>query len=175
MPRIYTKHPPIAQAFGSVEVARDESTVVGVFEAWGTVYRWHVASSRIDSVAVAVSTRRGARFEVMLELMRDPAKAPTLAYTWSFPMLVGMLSGDRSAMVSYDPTLANGTFTGLAHVQVVDWRSQRSCREVQLPVSAEIPARYAMRGDTLTALVQHADGEAAGTWIVRWVVGAARC
>jgi hypothetical protein len=175
VPRIYTEYPPIAQAFGSVEVARDDSTVVGVFEASGTVYRWHLASKQIDSVAVAVSTRRGARSDVMLELLRDPTKAPTLAYTWSFPMLVGMISGDRSAMVTHDPTLANGTFTGPAHVQVVDWRSKRSCREVQLPVSAEIPARYAMRGDTLTALVQHADGEAAGTWIVRWVVGAARC
>lgn len=175
LPRIYTEHPPIAQAFGSVEVARDDSSVVGVFEASNTVYRWHLASTRLDSVAVAVSTRRGARPEVMLELMRDPSKAPTLAYTWSFPMLVGMLTDDRSAMVTYDPTMANGTFTGPAHVQVVDWGSKRSCRELQLPVSAEIPARYAMRGDTLTALVQHADGEAAGAWIVRWVLGAARC
>ena len=86
-----------------------------------------------------------------------------------------MISGDRSAMVTYDPTLANGTFTGPAHVQVVDWRSKRSCREVQLPVSAEIPARYAMRGDTLTALVQQAGNDAVGTWIVRWVIGTARC
>jgi hypothetical protein len=175
VPRIYTEHPPIAQAFGSVEVTRDDSTVVGVFEASSTMYRWQLASTRIDSVAVAVSTRRGARPDVMLELMRDPSKAPALAYTWSFPMLVGMISGDRSAMVTYDPTMANGTFTGPAHVQVVDWRSRRSCRDVQLPVSAEIPARYAMHGDTLTALVQHVDGEVAGTWIVRWVIGAARC
>ena len=175
VPRIYTDNPPIAQAFGSVEVARDDSSVVGVFEASNTVYRWHPASKRIDSVAVTVSTRRGARPDVMLELMRDPTKAPTLAFTWSFPMLMGMLSGDRLAMVTYDPTLANGNFTGPAHVQVVDWRSRRSCREVQLPVLAEIPARYAMRGDTLTALVQHAEGDAMSTWIVRWVVGAARC
>lgn len=175
VPRIYTENPPIAQAFGSVEVARDDSSVVGVFEASNTVYRWHLASTRIDSVAVAVSARRGARPEVLLELLRDPSKAPALAFTWSFPMLVSMLSGERSAVITYDPTFANGTFTGPAHVQVVDWRSKRSCREVTLPVSAEIPARYAMRGDTLTALVQHAEEEAAGTWIVRWVVGAARC
>ncbi len=175
VPRIYTENPPIAQAFGSVEVARDDSTVVGVFEASGTMYRWHLASKQIDSVAVAVATRRGARPDVMLELLRDPSKAPALAYKWSFPMLVGMISGDRSAMVTYDPTMANGTFTGPAHVQVVDWRSRRSCRELQLPVSAEIPARYAMHGDTLTALVQHAGNDAVGTWIVRWVIGAARC
>lgn len=175
VPRIYTENPPIAQAFGSVEVARDDSSVVGVFEASNTVYRWHLASRRIDSVAVAVSARRGARPEVMLELLRDPSKAPALAFTWSFPMLVGMLSGERSAMITYDPTFENGTFTGPAHLQLVDWRSRRSCREVQLPVSAELPARYAMRGDTLTALVQHADGEVGSAWIVRWVIGAARC
>ena len=33
VPRINTAHPPIAQAFGAVEVARDDSVVVGVFSA----------------------------------------------------------------------------------------------------------------------------------------------
>ncbi len=152
-----------------------DSTVVGVFEASTMVYRWHLSSPSIDSVALVVTTRRGARPEVMLELLRDPSQAPALAFTWSFPMLMGMLSGERSAVLAYDPTFAKGTFTGPAHLHVVDWRSRRSCREVQLPVSAEIPARYAMRGDTLTALVQHAKSETAGTWIVRWVIGTARC
>ncbi|QJR36096.1 hypothetical protein [Gemmatimonas groenlandica] len=154
---------------------RDESTVVGVFEASNMMYRWHLASKQIDSVALEISTRRGARPEVMLELPRDPSKAPAFAVIWSFPMLVGMLSGERSAVITCDPTFAKGTFTGPAHVLVVGWRSRRNCREVQLLVSAEIPARYAMRGDTLTALVQHAEGETAGTWIVRWVIGTARC
>lgn len=175
VPRIYTENPPIAQAFGSVEVARDDSTVVGVFEVANTAYRWHLQSKQIDSVPLRVGSRRGARPEVMLELLRDPTKAPTLAFTWSFPMLTAMISGERSAIVSYDPTMANGNFTGPAHLQVVDWRTRRSCRDVQLPVSVEIPARYAMRGDTLTALVQHADGDGTSTWIVRWEVGVARC
>ena len=99
----------------------------------------------------------------MLELMRDPSKAPTLMFTWSFPMLVGMLSQERSAVVTYDPTLSGSYFTGPAHVQVLDWRTRKSCREVLLPVSAEIPGRYAIRGDTPTALVQHADGGGDGT------------
>ncbi|WP_373071011.1 hypothetical protein [Gemmatimonas sp.] len=179
VPRIYLENPPIAQAFGTVEVARDDSTVVGVFEGSGTAYRWHLRSKQIDSAVLTASTRRGARPEVLLELMRNPSKAPTLMFTWSFPMLVGMLSQDRSAVVTYDPTLSGSNFTGPAHVQVVDWRTRLSCREVLLPVSAEIPGRYAMRGDTLTALVQHADsggdGTGASTWIVRWVIGGARC
>ncbi len=187
VPRINTAHPPIAQAFGAVEVARDDSVVVGVFEAAGTMYRWHLGSRAIDSImldaAGTPNAKRGAKPDVMLELLRDPSKAPMLAFTWSFPILVGMLSADRSALVTYDPTLSGDNFTGPAHVQVVDWRTRKSCREIILPVSAEIPARYARRGDTLIALVRHADSAGAGgdestgasTWILRWVVGAARC
>ena len=111
----------------------------------------------------------------MLELLRDPSKEQALASTWSFPMLVGMLHGERSAVITCDPTLAKDTFTGPSHVQVMDWRSRKSCREVQLPVSTEIPARYTLRADTLAALVQHAEGETASTWFVQWEIGTARC
>ena len=42
----------------------------------------------------------------MLELLRDPSQAPASAFMWSFPMLVGMLAGERSAAITYDPAFA---------------------------------------------------------------------
>ena len=176
VPEIYRRLPPIAQAFGAVEVSRDDSTVAGVFEASNTIYRWHLSRAKVDSIVLAVTKRRGAQPAVLEALLRDPKKAPTLMHTWSFPMLLATQSGERTAIVSYDPTLRKGKFSGPSYLQLVDWRRLVSCRELALPVPTEIPPRFAMRGDTLIAVVQHADSAlGASSWIVRWQVGAQGC
>ena len=73
LPEIYTRLPLIAQAFGAVEVARDDSTVFGLFEASNTLFRWNIAQAIADSVVLSVTTRRGAQPQVMEELLRDPS------------------------------------------------------------------------------------------------------
>ena len=88
VPRFYINHPPIAQAFGTVEVARDDSTVVSVFEAAGKMYRRQLRSKQIDSADLSASTRHGAQPEMLQVLMRDILKASILMFTWSFPMLI---------------------------------------------------------------------------------------
>jgi len=80
-----------------------------------------------------VPTRRGVRPYVMLALSRDPKTATTRACTWSFPTLAGMLSGERTAVITYDPTSAKGTVVGPAHAQIVEWRFRRTCRKHSCP------------------------------------------
>jgi hypothetical protein len=176
VPAIYRRLPPVTQAFGGIELARDDSTVIGVFEASNTLYRWSLGNTPTDSVVLTPTTRRGARTPVMEELVRDPSKAESLAYQWSFPLLVAPLSAQRTAVVFFDPTLKNGQFTGPSYLLIVDWQRHTSCRDVTLPVPADVPPRFAIRGDTLTAVVQHPKGkDGITTWIVRWRIGAARC
>ena len=61
VPEIYRRLPPIAQAFGTVLLSRDDSTVSGVFEASNTMYRWHLGRTATDSVVLSATTRRGAK------------------------------------------------------------------------------------------------------------------
>ena len=175
VPEIYRRLPPIAQAFGTVLLSRDDSTVSGVFEASNTMYRWHLGRTATDSVVLSATTRRGAKPAVLEALMRDPTKIE-LVYTWSFPMLLATQSGERTAVVFSDLAVSKGKFTGPSYVQMVDWRRRVSCREFALPVPADVPPRFAMRGDTLIAVVQHADSTTgASSWIIRWRMGADGC
>jgi hypothetical protein len=176
VPEIYRRLPPIAEAFGSMEIARDAGAVIGMFEASNTMYRWRASAGSIDSVVLTATARRGARPDLLEELMRDPTKAPKLAFQWSFPMRVAALSDDRAAALFFDPTMSGQAFSGPAYLQVVDWRSGASCQEIALPVPTDVPPRYAFVGDTLVALVQHPDGDdGVSSWIVRWRVGTNRC
>ncbi len=175
VPEIYRRIPPIAQAFGTVVLSRDDSTVAGLFEASNTIYRWHLGRTNIDSVVLSVTKRLGAKPAVLEALVRDPTKVE-LVYTWSFPMLLATQSGERTAVVLSDLALSKSKFTGPSYLQMVDWRRRVSCRELALPVPADVPPRFAMRGDTLIAVVQHADSTAGvSSWIIRWRVGAEGC
>ncbi|MCC6245986.1 MAG: hypothetical protein IT353_24345 [Gemmatimonadaceae bacterium] len=176
VPDIYRRSPPVAQAFGALEVAKDGDAILGLFEVSNTLYRWPRRSGASDSIVLTVTTRRGARPDHIEELLRDPSKAATLAFQWSIPMLVAPLSAERALVVFHDPTLVKDQYRGPSFVQLVDWRAHRSCAELALPVPADTPPRYAMRGDTLVAVVQHPSGEdGVSSWIVRWRIGASRC
>ena len=174
VPEILRKNPPVAQAFGDVHVARDDSTVFGVFEVSNTMYRWRLGKRLdVDSIVMRVSTRRGAKPDVIERLLREPNKAAELAFTWSAPLVIAPLSAQRTAALFYDPTMQGTTYTGPSFLQIVDWRSHKSCGEIRLPVPSDVVPRFAFRDDTLVAIVQHSDeGEA---WIVRWKISAGRC
>ncbi len=175
VPTIYTQSPPVAQAFGGIAVAHDGDAVLGLFEVSNTLYRWSLRGQPTDSIVLSVTTRRGARPDRIEELLRDPSKGAALGFQWSVPMLVSPLSGDRAAVIFYDPTLVKGQYQGPSFAQVVDWRQHRSCTDVALPVPEDTPTRFAIRGDTLVAVVQHPSGpDGVSSWIVRWRFGA-RC
>jgi hypothetical protein len=176
VPAMYVTSPLVAQAFGTVQIARDDSTVVGIFEVSNTAYRWHLSSSQIDSVVMPVRTRRGAKPDVIRQLLVDPSKAATLAFAWSMPMLTATLSNTRTLFIWYDPTMVKGQYVGPAYAQVVDWSRKSACAEIRLPVPADVPPRYGVRGDTLVALVQHPAGtDGTSSWIVRWRIRADIC
>ncbi len=174
IPEILRKNPPVAQAFGDVHVARDDSTVFGVFEVSNTMYRWRLGTRLdTDSIIMTVSARRGAKPAVIERLLREPTKAAELAFTWSAPLGIAPLSAERTAAVFYDPTLHGTTFTGPSFLQIVDWRSHRSCGEIRMPVPTDVVPRFVFRDDMLVAIVQHSDDGA--VWILRWKISAGRC
>lgn len=176
VPEIYRRLPPVAQAFGTVAVARDGDAILGLFEVSNAMYRWPLRDGTADSILLTVATRRGARPDLIEALLRDPSKGASLAFQWSFPMLVAPLSDERAIVVFQDPTLVKDQYRGPSFVQMVDWRHHRSCAELALPVPADTPTRYAVRGDTLVAVVQHPSGdEGVSSWIMRWRIGASRC
>ena len=86
------------------------------------------------------------------------------------------VSGNRMAIVFYDPVMRNGVYAGDAFLQIVDWEKGSSCNEIPLPVPSDVPVRFAVREDTLISVVQHADSTTgASTWIKRWHIGAGGC
>ena len=176
IPEMFRRLPLTAQPFGNLEVARDDSSVVQVFEVSNTVYRWNIACKSVDSVVLSVGRRRGAKPKVVEEIFRDPSKAASLAFTWSFPMMLANVSDDRSLVVFNDPTLKGSVYEGPSYVQLVDWRRHASCADIALPVPSEAVPRFAVRGDTLIAVVQRGDAvDGASSWIFRWRIGAGRC
>lgn len=176
VPGIYDRYPMLASAFGNLAVGRDDNSVVGVFEVSNTAFRWNITNATVDSVVLSVSVRRGARPELIEDIIRDPALGAKRAFDWSFPILAAPLTGNRTAVVFFDPVLQSSTYAGQSFLQVVDWERKASCRELPLPVPAETTPRFAMLGDTLVAVVQHADAESgASSWIVRWLIGQGAC
>ena len=146
----------------------------GVFEVSNTMYRWRLGTRLdTDSIILTVTARRGAKPAVIERLLREPTKAAELAFTWSAPLGVAPLSAERTAAVFYDPTLQGTTFTGPSFLQIVDWRSHRSCGEIRLPVPTDVVPRFVLRDDMLVAIVQHSDDGA--VWILRWKISAGRC
>jgi hypothetical protein len=177
VPAIYRRLPPVAQAFGAIEVGADSTSVYGVFEASNTIYRWSRADGTLrDSVNMVPTVRRGARPDILEQLVRDPSQAAALAFQWSFPLLVAPLSGDRVAVIHYDPTMRGNVYAGPSFLTVVSWNGRRSCADVRLPVPEEAPPRFTISNDTLTGVVQHpSDVDGASTWLVRWRVSPGFC
>jgi hypothetical protein len=174
IPDIYTKNPLLAQAFASTGLTRDSTDIVGILEASNTLYRWR-GTSVVDTITMTPVVRRGAKPDILLELLRDPTKAPTLAFQWSVPFQAAPLSQRRTALVFFDPTVKGTEFVGPYYLHLADWVTHRACEEVRLPVPEDTPSRFAFRGDTLTALVQHPTGTSGSTWLVRWRVGYTVC
>ncbi len=176
IPGIFRRNPLVAKAFGSVEVARDDSTVVEIFEVSNTMYRWNIVRKSIDSIELSVRSRRGAKPKVIDEIFREPAKAASLGFMWSFPMFLANVSNERTLVVFNDPTLKGSVYEGPSYLQLVDWRRHVSCDEIKLPVPSDVVPRFAIRGDTLIAVVQHAEEvDGVSSWILRWRIGASRC
>ncbi len=176
VPEIFRRLPMVADPFGSVKVACNESSVFGIFEVANTLHVWSRGADEADSVALPVSLRRGARTDIIEELVRDPSKAGSLAFQWSVPLLIAEMPRDRVAMIFYDPTLKDNVFSGPNYLQVANWRRHVACNEVLIPVPYGDTPRFAVRGDTLTAVVQHAAGvDGTSSWIVRWRIEVGSC
>lgn len=175
VPAPYRENPLLAQAFNNMALAHEGADVIGIIEGSNVLYRWR-GRQVIDSIVVQPVARRGARPDYMLELLRDPTKAPTRLFQWSFPLLAAPITNQRTAIVFFEPTLKGRDYTGPYYLQITDWRNHRACEEVKLPVPEDTPARFAMRGDTLTAIVQHpSEGESGSTSLLRWRIGHTPC
>lgn len=176
LPGFYQELPAAASVFAHVEVGRDAAFVHGVFEVSNWLYRWTLGTGAVDSLLLATGARRGARPELIQELFKDQSKAARLAYQWSAPMLVAPVSRNRVAVLYSDPTPSASVYEGPSFLILADWKSRRSCREIRVPVPADVVPRFAVRGDTLWALVQRTTADLEPeTWLVRWLLPAGDC
>lgn len=175
MPSLYKENPLLAQAFNNIALAHEGADVIGIIEGGNVLYRWR-GRQVIDSIVVQPVARRGARPDYILELLRDPTKAPTLVFQWSVPLQTAPLSHGRTGIVFFEPTLKGPDYSGPYYLQIAEWRGHRACEEVKLPVPEDTPVRFAFRGDTLTAIVQHLSaGESGSTSLLRWRIGYTPC
>ncbi len=176
VPAFYRKLPLAAQAFAAVEVARNDRHVFGMFEVSDYLFRWDVARGDVDSMLLRKRERRGARTDLIEQMFQDQSKAASLAYQWSFPMLVAPVGDRLTAVVFADPTMKSAVYEGPAFLQVADWTTRRACAEVMIPVPRDVLPRFALRADTLVGLVQYADAQGdVTTWIKRWLIVTRTC
>jgi hypothetical protein len=170
VPSIYRRLPMLVPPVASLVLDEREETVVGMFEGTDTLYAWR-PTGPIETMALIPKVRRGSSAERFDALVREPARAAELAFQWSVPMAISALTDSSTAIVFLDPVLGPKGFSGAHTLTVVDWRSRRTCVEQRVPVPSDPQPRMAFIGDTLLALVQHADSSTdMAHWLVRMSV-----
>lgn len=131
-----------------------------------------------DSLKLTPQLRRGA---LAAELARinpsNPTAAQQLMYRPSYPQIVRPISDGRYvAVVFADLTMVSGRMTGQLHLEILDWRARRGCRELAIDVPADPLPYVDLRRDTLFVLTQRAEEAATSiSEIRRYSVNAEAC
>ena len=176
IPAIALRLPMLQQPFPHAAYAVVGSDVYAAFELSQSLYRWKRGARTADELRLPVKTRRGVRDEKFEQMVRDPDKAGAIAYDHSIPAALAEVAPGVLALVTFDPTVVKGRFSGVYHVTLVNVGQRRICPDTPLDAPSDPLPRVALDGTTLV-LVQQADtrdGEVA-TAIRRFRIDPSAC
>lgn len=157
LPPVLKEHPMLRSGFGSVIFAEDNDEVFAAFEVSQSVFHWQRGARVAEEISVPVLSRKGVRPGLFDELMRDPSKAPELAYDRSIPTLLSFIGPRVLGLVTLDGQLEQAGFVGTFSLTVIDLDRRRVCPDIAVPAPRDPLPRIALAGDTLVVLEQGED------------------
>lgn len=176
LPVLYRKNHVLPQVFFAAEAVSIRDTIVGVFEVSDYLYWSDRAATFIDSVAIPVIRRKGARLDLISAVTADPNTVAPAVYQSSQPWEIAQLPSGRIAVVHYDPERVNNRMTGTLYLSLVDRANRTACADAHVPGSEDPQPFVAFRGDTLAVLSQHLrESGKPETMLVRFLVHADGC
>jgi len=154
IPEIGRKYPKLLGPFANQAFVRSDSTYYSISEFENAVSSWPIATRDVKHIEFPVRKRRGAS-EVDFETMvNEPAKAASIAYRHSIPMLLERDSRGFLIIAMYDVDRVGETFKGRFFISIIDVLGARACVDILLSAPDDPPARLAFARDTLISLVQ---------------------
>jgi len=172
VPRLLSRNPILIGPFGSVMFdARSEARVVS-FEASDWLFYWD-ASSPLDSVLLPRVRRRGARVDLLQAAANDTSRGRAALFRSSIPLYVRYISDSEVLVIHGDVDLERSLFSGTFFLSTVGLSPKGSrCQDLQVPVPSDPLPRFFSAGDTLFAVVQHAEGR---TFVLRMRIPRTSC
>jgi hypothetical protein len=175
IPAIAQRFPALLDPFPHQGLAVEPTSVHMVSELANSLYSWPRGGGRITETRIPTLRRRGANDAKFEQMVREPQKAGAIAYDHTVPVALSLLADRVLGMVSYDPVVKQGRFSGQYHLTVIDLASRRACPDVPLPVPADPLARVAIESSRVTVVQQSESGGDAVTTIRRFRVNTAAC
>jgi hypothetical protein len=176
IPAYARQHPMMLEPFSSQAFVISDSVVYSLSELSSALGSWRLGTRQASGLEFPKLKRRGVSFADFDAMMRDPANAAQLAYRHSVPMMLERLNNGYLAAAMYDVDMVGAAFTGRFYLSVIDVSGQRACIDIPVPVREDPPARLALDGDTLVAIVQTVTAEgAAPAFVKRWRVDPTAC
>jgi hypothetical protein len=157
IPTIARTHPMLLGGFGGVTFTEMDQDVYAVFEVSQSLYHWKRGARVGDEVPIPAVRRKGVRQEMFEELLRDPSRAPSLAFDRSLPVLLAVMAPGALVLGTMDGEFDGKTFVGTYSVTVIDLERRRVCADLEVPAPRDPLPRIAVRGDTIVVVQQGID------------------
>lgn len=151
LPYPYGRSPVIDAGFGraiKMVMLGGDSLAIS-FHASEYLYLGSFSRSAFDSVRIAKRVRNGVPSALIASALRNPDVLQSRAYDLSAPWAVGLLSGNRIAVVSVDQRLLPGRLAGDLFVSVLDRATRMTCPDAKVPIQDDPPGYVALLWDTL--------------------------
>jgi hypothetical protein len=175
LPSYARQHVMMLSPFPSQAFVVVDRTVFAISELSTALVTWPLGTRQVTGFELPKTLRRGVNLADYDAMLQDPAKAAQLAYRHSVPMLLERMDNGYLVAAMYDVDLVGAAFTGRFYLSLIDVRGHRACVDIPVPVPEDPPARLALAGDTLIAIVQSVAGNGAAATIRRWQVNPAAC
>jgi hypothetical protein len=157
LPPVIKKHPMLRSGFGAVTFTEVNDEVFAAFEVSQSVFHWQRGARVAEEIPVPVLRRKGVRPGLFEELIRDPSKAPALAFDRSIPTLLSFIGPRILGLVTLDGHFEQAAFVGTFALTVIDLARRRVCPDIAVPAPRDPLPRITLAGDTLVVLQQGED------------------
>lgn len=174
---LFRRVPQSASVFGQVVVLATQDRVLTAYEPSNHVYLSDWSGTVIDSIAIPIGSRRGARLDLFSRVVAgDAASAQAAVYQSSLPIELIGLPENRVAIIYLDQRQEHNRIVGPLSLAVFDLTTHRACADTLLPLPSDPIPRGAFRDDTLVTLYQDVTPSGTPTlWIKRFLVSAGDC
>ncbi len=157
IPAIVRTHPMLLGGFGAVTFTETDQDVYAVFEVSQSLYHWKRGARDGEEIPIPAVRRKGVRQSLFEELLRDPSRAPSLAFDRSLPVLLSVMAPHVLVLGTMDGEFDGKTFVGTYSVTVIDLEHRRVCPDLEVPAPRDPLPRIAVQGDTVAVVQQGVD------------------